>query len=121
MTEKGFEKLRSRAAKTGIRTAKKRHHVLSKDEVLAMRVQILPALPRVIMFGLGIILILSGFFEWITGTSWVCGIQAVMGIFLMLFGIFGIHRTIDELGNQLSYEAFEVLLETIFEGIGSIN
>jgi hypothetical protein len=53
------EKLQQRAAKAGIRKAKRVHHVLSEQEVRALKVQVLPFLPRALIAVAGSALIVA--------------------------------------------------------------
>lgn len=50
------------AVKAGVKASKKRHHLVSTEELLALRVQTMAALPRVVLVLSGTLLIALGWF-----------------------------------------------------------
>lgn len=122
MKRSRFEKIRRRAIRAGIRTAKRVHHELNQEEVLALRVQILPLFPRILIGALGIALVVCSWFEWPSSSGVIQGIEFISGLFLTLFAIFGIRRTLDQIVNQLDLHTGSALVDTVIDAIsGSID
>jgi hypothetical protein len=59
--ERKHENLRRRAVKAGIREARKRHHALSEDALRSVKVQVLPAWPRVLAGAAGTAMVAAAF------------------------------------------------------------
>ena len=89
--------LEKRAVKTGIKASRKRGHVVSRDELLDLRVQTLPNLLRATLILLGFALIAACYFAWPSTSGSVRGLEAVSGIFAILFRAFGVRRTLSHL------------------------
>jgi peptidoglycan/LPS O-acetylase OafA/YrhL len=109
------DKIEHRAIKTGIKTSKKRGHLVTEEELLKLRVQTMPAPLRILLVLLGIGLLASGWFAWPSDSNTVQGLEAIAGILLMAFGAFGIRRTLE--GVLDSVDAVD-LAGTILESIG---
>lgn len=114
-----IERLRRAGIRKGVRTSKKLRHVLSRNEVLALKIQILPAAPRIAFALAGGLLLTAAVFAWPAGSEPVRVIEGMAGLFLLLFGVFGIRRTLSGLENQMSFEIFEALVEGILSAIGN--
>ncbi len=110
------EKIERRALKAGIRASKRRHHVVSLEELLALKIQIVPASVRIFAVLAGAGLIAGAWFEWPSARNLVCGLEAVAGIFTALFGIFGVRRTLSGLLDG----AGEVVVEILGEIAGAL-
>jgi len=118
MNTRQLEKLRRRAIKAGARRSRKLHHVLSREEVLALRVQILPALPRLLMVGAGIALVICAWLSWPSDSNTMRFIEGFCGLLLFLFGIFGIRRTVEGIVESVGHG----ILDSIIDGIsGAID
>ena len=115
------EVIRRRAVKTGVKASKKRHHLVSADELLSLRVQVMPALPRISMAVVGILLIASGWTGWPSESDILQIIEAVAGVFSLLFGIFGIRRTLSNVLDSTSGDVIGSILELIGEAVSSID
>jgi hypothetical protein len=118
------EKLLKRVEKAGVRRSLKAGHVLDRDELLAVRVQILPDYLRITLAVSSAVAGGSSYFCWIgeePGWSLLLGILA---LFLFLFAIFGIKRTLSKilegLGDAASHELLGAAIEGIFSAVGSI-
>lgn len=109
------EKIELRAIKTGIKTSKKRGHLVSEGELLSLRLQTMPAPLRVSLILLGIGLIASGWFAWPSDSNTTRGLEFVFGILLTAFGAFGIRRTLSRILD--SVDAVD-LAGSILESIG---
>lgn len=114
------EKFEKRAVKAGVRAAKRRHHMLSEEELRALKVQVMPALLRVIMVVVGVSALIAAYCGWPweegEGRLW----EGLSGAAFTSFGIFGIRRTvggvIDAAG---SVDWLGGILEGIADAIGS--
>ena len=115
MNTRQLEKLRRRAIKAGVRRSRKLHHALSREEILALRVQILPALPRLLIIGGGIALVTGAWLNWPSDAAVIRGIEGFCGILLFLFGVFGIRRTLEGIAETAGHG----ILDTIIDGISS--
>lgn len=112
------EKFQERAVKAGIRAAKRQHHMLSEEELRALKVQVMPALPRVLMVVVGVAAIISAFSGWPwdeIGKQFMLGLS---GLGSTCFGMFGVRRTVEGSLDALGNGAVD-LLGAILEGIGN--
>ena len=89
--------LEKRAVRTGIRASRKRGHIVSREELLDLRVQALPNLWRVAFIGLGIALISACYFAWPSASGTLRGLEALTGVLSIFFGAFGVRRTLSQL------------------------
>jgi hypothetical protein len=105
MKRTSLEKLQRRAIKAGIRTSRKVRHTLNREEILALRVQVIPLAPRILVGIAAIVLVIFGCAGWPSDSNIVQGIEVVAGLFLGLFALFGVKRT----------------LGTIFDGAADLN
>lgn len=119
MKPKRVERLQRIAIRKGIRASRKLDHALTKKEIRDLRIQIVPATARILMATGGIALIAAALTAWPSDSNVVQGLEFLAGLFLLLFGIFGIQRTLSSLADQMSTEAFELLLEGIFRAMGN--
>jgi CBS domain containing-hemolysin-like protein len=117
MKRSRFEKLRRRAIRVGIRTSKRVHHQLNREEVLALRVQVIPLLPRIVVGLIGAALILASWLEWPSPSNAVQAIECISGILLTLFAIFGVSRTLGEIVGNIDLETGGDLVKTVIEAI----
>lgn len=115
------EAIRRRAVKTGVKASRKRHHLVTADELLSLRVQVMPALPRISMAIAGILLIVSAWNGWPSDSNAVQGVEAMVGILAILFGAFGIRRTLSQVLDSTSGEALGSILEMIGDAISNID
>jgi len=109
------EILERRAIHAAVKASKKRHHVVSEQELLSLRVQTMPVGLRIALVLLGLALVASGWFGWPSDSNTVQGIEAVSGIFAILFGSFGVRRTLSHLVD--SVDAID-LVGTVLEAVG---
>lgn len=115
------EKLRRRAVKAGVRASKKRRHAVSRNELLGLRIQTMPAVARILLGTVGVVLIAAAWFEWPSQSNTVCGLEAAAGIVLVLAGFVGVRRTLAGLIDQSSGELIEFVLESIGEIFSHID
>jgi prepilin signal peptidase PulO-like enzyme (type II secretory pathway) len=114
--------IEKRAVRTGIKASKKRGHVVSGDELLDLRVQMLPNLLRAALIGLGIALICACYFAWPSTAGSIRGLEAVSGIFSILFGAFGIRRTLSHVLDSMdAVDLASVIGEVIADALSNID
>jgi hypothetical protein len=116
------ETLEKRAVKTGVKASIKRHHVVSEQELLALRVQTMPAWLRIALVLLGIALVAAGWFGWPADSNAIQGFEAIIGILAILFGAFGIRRTLERVLDSMDAgNAVEIILELIGDALSCID
>jgi hypothetical protein len=116
------EILERRAVKAGVKASKKRHHVVSEQELLSLRVQTMPAWLRIALVMLGLCLLASGWFGWPSDSNTVQGIEAVSGIFAILFGSFGVRRTVSHIVDSIdAVDLVGGVLEAVVDAVSNID
>ncbi len=116
------ETLQKRAVKTGVKASIKRHHVVSEQELLALRVQTMPAWLRITLVLLGIGLIAAAWFGWPFDSNGIQTLEVVTGILAILFGAFGIRRTLERVVDSIdAADVVGSILEMIGEAVSSIG
>lgn len=114
--------IEKRAVKAGLKASKKRHHLITEEELLSLRVQVMPALPRILLTLTGISLFVACWFAWPSESNTIRSIEVVLGIFTFLFGVFGIRRTLSTLVETSdAAELVGSILELIGDSISSID
>jgi hypothetical protein len=116
------ELIERRAVKTGVKASKKRGHLISEEELLSLRVQTMPTVLRISLVLFGISLVTAGWFGWPSGSNTIQGLEAVAGIFSILFGAFGIRRTLSNILE--SVDAFDfagTVVELIADAVSNID
>lgn len=115
------EIVEQRAIKAGVKASKKRHHIVSEQELLSLRVQTMPAWLRMTLVLLGAALLASGWFGWPSDSNVVQGIEAVSGIFAILFGSFGVRRTLSHVVDSIdAVDLAGSVLEAVADAVTSI-
>lgn len=115
------EIVEQRAIKAGVKASKKRHHIVSEQELLSLRVQTMPAWLRMTLVLLGAALLFSGWFGWPSDSNVVQGIEAVSGIFAILFGSFGVRRTLSHVVDSIdAVDLAGSVLEAVADAVSSI-
>lgn len=117
--------LEKRAVKAGVKASKKLHHVVTPEELLALRVQTWPAGLRVLVCIIGTLLLLGAWFGWPLEGGLARFFEGIGGVLLVLFGIFGVKRTlsnlVDGLGNAVDAgELVGAIIEGVAEVAGSV-
>lgn len=113
------EKLQRRAVKAGVRVAKRRHHLLSEEELRAVKVQVVPLSVRLIVAIVALSMIIAGACGWPSDANSAQALLVVGGILLLLFSIFGVRRTIESILDNLSSQASVEFAGAVLEGIAS--
>lgn len=113
------ERLLKKVEKTGVRRSLHEGQVLDKEDLLAMKVQILPNFLRIT---LGVGAVVAGFCSYLNW-NWedpeMSVLLAVVSLFLFLFAIFGIRRTLSRILENMDAESASELLEAAVDGVVS--
>ncbi|OAM87709.1 hypothetical protein OH491_08270 [Termitidicoccus mucosus] len=113
------ELLAKRIEKAGIRASIKEGRVLTEPELRNIKVQILPNPLRVIFCVLGVISAIVSYCCFMHDLDG-CGVtSALISILMLLFGIFGVRRTLSRILDSMdAIDAAQILVHAI-EGISS--
>lgn len=109
------EIIERRAIQAGVKASKKRHHLVSEQELLSLRVQTMSVWLRVALVIVGGLFIAACWFGWPWASETARVTEAIGGVFAILFGAFGIRRTLS--GILDSFDAAD-LVGTVVEAIG---
>jgi hypothetical protein len=110
-----------RAIKAGVKASKKRHHLVSEQELLSLRVQTMPAWLRISLVLSGGALLASGWFGWPSESTAIQGMEAISGIFAILFGAFGVRRTLSHVVDSIdAVDLAGSVLEAVADAVSSI-
>jgi hypothetical protein len=116
------EIIERRAIKAGVKASKQRHQVVSEKELLALRVQTMGPWLRISLVLVGVGLVASGWCGWPLESNVAQGLEAIGGILAILFGAFGIRRTLSQLVDSLGATDLPgIVLEAIFAIVSEID
>ena len=116
------ETLERRAVTSGIKASKKRHHLVSEAELLALRIQVMPWMWRAFLIVLGTALIATCWFGWPSGSGEIRALEAIGGFFSLLFGAFGVRKTLSNVfESSHSLEGIGDILELIADAVTNID
>lgn len=111
------EKIRRRAIKAGLRQTRRLHHGLSREEILGLKIQVLPAALRISMAAIGTTALVCAFLGWPSLGIEFRIPEGISGICLMAFSLFGVRRTLSEVGERLGDGLLDVLIDSITNAI----
>ena len=113
------ELLAKRIEKAGIRASIKEGHILTESEIRNIKVQILP-IPLRVLFGiLGVVAAGASYVFFSNDMDGLGGFSAVLSVFMVLFGIFGMRRTLSVILDSMNTADGVELLAQAMEGIAS--
>lgn len=113
------ERLLKKVEKTGVRRSLHEGQVLDKEDLLAMKVQILPNFLRITL-GVGAVVAgVCSYLNWNWEDPELSVLLAVVSLFLFLFAIFGIRRTLSRILENMDAESASELLEAAVDGVVS--
>ena len=116
------ETLEKRAISSGIKASKKRHHLISEAELLALRIQVMPWMWRAFLIVLGSALIAACWFGWPSGSGEIRALEGIGGGFSLLFGAFGVRKTLSNvLDSTSSLEGIGDILGYIADAVTNID
>jgi len=116
------EILERRAIKAGVKASRKRHHLVSEEELLSLRVQTMPAWLRISLFLSGICLIVAACYDWPSHSNSVQALEVISGIFAMLIGAFGIRRTLSHILDSFNgIDLVSTVLDAVGEAVSNVD
>lgn len=116
------EKIQRRAVKAGVKASKKRDHLVSEDELLDLRIQVMPVPFRAVLILSGVVLIGLGWCGWPSDSNAIQGLEAIAGVAAILFGTFGIRRTLSHvLDTTSSLDLVGTVLELIADAVSNLD
>jgi hypothetical protein len=113
------ERILRKTEKAGLRKARREGHMLSREELLSVKVQLLPDYTRWLLFGGSVIAGLASWGCLLFDMNAAGSILAVLSVFLLLFSIFGFKRTLEAVADNMSYELVDLALDAIGSAVGS--
>ena len=120
--------IKKRAVKAGVKASKKRHHLITEQEILSLRVQVMSALPRVILVLTGISLLVACWLSWPSESNEIRTIEGISGLLIFLFGVYGIRRTLSEVLDTAAEGAADgaadfagSVLELVWDAVSNID
>ncbi len=104
------QRILRRAERAGLKLARKTGHIPTKEELLQMKVQIVPKGARWILFGTSVICAVSAWYFNTQDNTVAAPVLAVLSFALLVFSIFGIRRTLENLADHLLVDAVSELI-----------
>lgn len=114
------ERILRRAEKAGVKFAKKQGQMPTREELLELKIQVVPDAIRWILFGASVACGIAAWFLYALDNTLAASILAVVSIILLIFAVFGIRRTLETLADQASYELVDTVFELIGDAVGSV-
>ncbi len=109
--------IRRRAVKAGIRRSRKLHHPLRREEILSLKVQVLPTVPRIVMAVAGILLVVSACTGFPAEDDWIRLVEIITGGFLIVFSLLGVRRTLSGMADHLSTDIVHSIVDSVVDAI----
>ncbi|MES2594796.1 MAG: hypothetical protein V4662_05655 [Verrucomicrobiota bacterium] len=114
------ERLVKKIEKAGIRASVKEGHPLTEAELRDIKVQVLPSPFRIILGVLGVVSGLLSIMNFSQDADGSGAIWAVVSLAMLLFGIFGVRRTLSGILDSMdAVDAAEILGHAV-DGIASV-
>lgn len=119
MTPKA-EKLLPRIEKAGIKASLKAGHPLGEEELLKVKVQLLPALWRWTLGGFSAAAAYGSYLSFDQSGSAVGWGLATLAVLFFFFAVVGVRRTLAEIVKGLDATSTAELMEAALEGMGAV-
>ncbi|MDB4307298.1 hypothetical protein OAK89_02300 [Akkermansiaceae bacterium] len=107
-----IERLKKNGLKAGVKKSKKEGHVLTKEDLLKMKVQVMPSPFRIASASLGVFVIayslLAGGFSIFL---------FLLGLLFLMGGIYGYRKTLSKVVDGMDVVSGPELIEVVFEGV----
>ena len=113
------QKLLRKVEKTGVRQSLKAGHPLGREELLSLKVQIVPIPWRLVLAGAAAGAGMGSYFCSNHDSPFWSILLGLGAILLLLFALFGIRRTLSNILDNLDAGTAADLLGAAVEGIGS--
>ncbi|MCW0221350.1 MAG: hypothetical protein OJI67_23700 [Prosthecobacter sp.] len=120
MTKLNPEKLLPKIEKAGIKASLKAGHVLSQEELLEVKVQLMPTIWRWMLGGCSAAAAYGSYLGFSDENSVEDYGLAVLAVLFFLFAVVGVRRTLGKLLDGLDVVDAGELLGLAIEGIGSV-
>jgi len=114
------ERIQKQAVKAGVRASKRRDHLITSDELMDLKIQMMPSPLRVVLFLCGCLLLGFAVTAWPTGSHGYQVLEGLLGAVMLLAGIFGIRRTFSGIIDGVANCGAEAIVEAVLGGIGSV-
>ncbi|TLD68509.1 hypothetical protein FEM03_22145 [Phragmitibacter flavus] len=115
------EKLVLKIEKAGIKKSLKLGHKLTEEELLELRIQILPTAWRIFIAVVGFVCAVISYFSFQAESDAWGALWAVSAVLFWLFAIFGVRRTLSGILDSLSdAHAGAEIVELALRGIGAV-
>lgn len=113
-------KIGQRAIKAGVKAARRRHHLLSEEELRDLKIQVLSNPLRIILGILSLACVAAAALGLPNDSNSVQAILVCLGILLLVFALFGIRRTLGSILDGLSTEGAIELVGNVIGGIADL-
>ncbi len=115
------EKLLPKIEKAGIKASLKAGHVVSREELLEVKVQLMPTLLRWTLGGLSVASVYGSYINFCEGDKIAGYGFAVLAILFLLFAVVGVWRTLGRILDSIdAADLVGAALEGIAEAVGSL-
>ena len=114
------ERILSKATKVGLKTARREGHVPSKDELLELKIQVLPAYGRWLLVLGALLAGVASWLCWNDDHPVTASVLAVVSVLLLVFAIFGVRRTLGELANHAAFDLPEIVIKALIDAVGDV-
>ncbi|MCW1914603.1 hypothetical protein OJ996_13530 [Luteolibacter sp. GHJ8] len=114
------EKIGKRAVKAGVKAVKRKHHLLSEEELRGLKVQILSNPLRITLFLLSLGCGACAALGWPNDSNATQGAFICIGILLLVFSIFGIRRTLGSILDAMPADGAIELVGNVLGGIADL-
>ena len=106
--------------KVGIRAVRRRRHMLDEEELRALKVQVMPALPRILLVTFGALALIGAFCGWPWDSSERQFLEGLLGAGSLSFGLFGVRRTLGAVLDSVStVDVLGLIAQAIGDAIDS--
>lgn len=113
------QKLLTKVEKAGVRHSLKAGHVLDQQELLSIKVQLIPAPVRVLT---GVLAVAAGAASWFWSDEHPLGsiMLFLLAVLLLIFTIYGVRRTLSKIVDSWDAASVGDLLSAAVEGITEV-
>jgi hypothetical protein len=110
------QKLLTKVEKAGVRQSLKAGHVLDQQELLSIKVQLIPAPVRILT---GVLALAAGTGSWMWSDEHPFGsiMLFLLAVLLLVFTIYGVRRTLSKIVDSWDAGSVADLLSSAVEGI----
>lgn len=110
--------LQRRALKAGLRATNRKGDALTRDELLGIKIQMIPAWGRILLFVSGCLLLVCGCLGWPWDHGVVQALEVICGLLLIGGGIFGFKKTLSTVADAIDLAHGVDILGVVAEGVG---